>query len=340
MDDNPPTPIEALIVAVPEATGSTLYGLVDMLSAAGNVWPLLVDDEAGHQMIRPRIISPLHEPFSCHNGVPVTPHFDVDTAPQPEIVILPELWLGPDEPMTGRHPEMVEWLRQVYRGGANIYSICSGAILLAETGLLDGRETASHWAYENLFRKHYPSVRFRPAPNLCFADPDGRIVTSSGITSWHDLVIHIISRYCGPGEALRIAKTYLLKWHGEGQLPYSSLVRRSPHADSAVRICEKALAENYLRADAIKMVVALSRLPERTLKRRFKSATGVTLIERVQHLRVEAAKKLLEDNALAADRIYAEVGYEDPAFFRRLFKRCTGLTPSQYRRMFQPVTQV
>jgi transcriptional regulator GlxA family with amidase domain len=170
-----------------------------------------------------------------------------------------------------------------------------------------------------------------------FADAAGRIVTAGGTTSWHDLALHIISRHCSPGEALRIAKVYLLKWHGEGQLPYTTLARRSPHADSVVRTCEQWLTRHYLEPDAVKQVVELAGIPERTLKRRFKAATGSTLIECLQNLRIEEAKRLLETGHLPVDEISVAVSYEDPSFFRRLFKRCTGLTPSQYRRMFQPV---
>ena len=132
-------------------------------------------------------------------------------------------------------------------------------------------------------------------------------------------------------------EVYLLKWHGEGQLPYETLVRRTPHADSVVRSCEEWLGKHFREADAIKQVVELSKIPERTLKRRFKAATGSTLIEHLQNLRVEEAKRLLESGQVPVDEISVEVSYEDPSFFRRLFKRCTGLTPSQYRRMFQPV---
>ena len=146
-----------------------------------------------------------------------------------------------------------------------------------------------------------------------------------------------LSRHGSPGEALRIGKVYLLKWHGEGQLPYETLVRHSPHADSVVRNCEDWLAEHYMESAAIPRVVEQSNIPERTLKRRFKIATGSSLIEHLQNLRVEEAKRLLEAGELPVDEISFVVGYEDPSFFRRLFKRLTGLTPSQYRRMFKPV---
>ncbi|MEP2613918.1 GlxA family transcriptional regulator, partial [Marinobacter alexandrii] len=287
-------------------------------------------------LFRVRIVAPERDAFTCGNGIPVIPDCSVADDPIAPIIILPEIWLAPDEDIHGRYPELTEWIRRKYREGSSLYSACSGAVMLAETGLLDGCEATSHWGYQDLFRKQYPNVRFHPEPNLIFADAEGRIVTAGGTTSWHDLAIHIISRYASPGEALRIAKVYLLKWHSEGQLPYAMLVRRNPHTDAAVRACEKRLGEQLREPDALKRVVELSGVPERTLKRRFKAATGVTLIEYVQNLRIEEAKRLLETGHMPVEEISVAVSYDDTSFFRRLFKRSTGLSPSQYRRMFQP----
>jgi transcriptional regulator GlxA family with amidase domain len=207
--------------------------------------------------------------------------------------------------------------------------------MLAESGLLDGCEATSHWGYQDLFRWRYPRVRFKPEPNLCFADSAGRVVTAGGTTSWHDLALHIIARHVSAGEAMRIAKVYLLKWHDEGQLPYAPLVRQQPHGDAAVRTCEDWLRQHYREGGAVARVAGLSGMPERTLKRRFKRATGLALIDYVQNLRIEEARRLLESSDRAADDICFEVGYEDPSFFRRLFKRRTGLGPAQYRRLFK-----
>ena len=338
METNPIHPIEALVVAVPETAGSALYGMIDVLSATGNLWQALVGTEPEIKLIHPRIVSPLEGLFSCGNRIPVSPDFDLFSAPDADIVILPELWLGPDEDMKGKYPELMAWVRQRYKDGASIYSGCSGSIMLAETGLLDGREATSHWGYERLFKNSYPEVRFNSEPVLTFGDAAGRIVTSGGTTSWHDLAMHIISRHCSPGEALRIAKVYLLKMHGEGQLPYASLISSSPHADSIVRECEDWLKAHCREHDALQTAVAASRAAERTLKRRFKAATGLTLIDYVQNLRIEEAKRMLESGNTPIDEISAEVGYENPGFFRRLFKRRTGLRPGQYRRMFQQQT--
>ena len=335
-----PTPLNAHILALPETAGSALYGMVDVLAATGTLWNELVSQDPGHRLIHPTIVAPTKKAFRCGNGIPVSPEISLKEAEAPDIVILPELWLAPTDDMADRYPDVKEWIRRCHRQGSSIYSACSGSVLLAATGMLDGCEATSHWGYQDLFQRSFPAVRFNPAPNLVIADSAGRIVTAGGTTTWHDLALHIIARHCSPGEALRIAKVYLLKWHGEGQLPFAGLVREQPHADSSVRRAEHWLAEHFRDPHAVAGVVETSGIPERSLKRRFKMATGTTLITYVQNLRIEEGKRLLESSGLSADEIASNVGYDNPAFFRRLFKRTTGLTPGAYRRMFKPIVEI
>jgi transcriptional regulator GlxA family with amidase domain len=327
-------PLDVLIVAIPETAGSALYGMVDVLSATGTIWPTLLRAGTGQACFRVRIVSPDGALFSCGNRVPVNPDFAVADDPQAPIVILPELWLGPDDTLSGRHPQLISWIRRAHQRGATIYSACSGAILLAETGLLDGCPATSHWGYEDLFRQRFPRVRFDPAPSLVYADPQGSIVTAGGTTSWHDLALHLIARHVNPGEAMRIAKVYLLKWHPEGERPYTPLVRPLPHNDAVVRRTETFLREHLAATDALAAAVAAAGVPERTLKRRFRKAAGIPLIDYLQNLRVEHAKQRLETTDLPVEAISAETGYSDASFFRRLFQRRVGLTPGAYRRMF------
>lgn len=330
-------PPRVAIVAVPETAGSALYGMKDVLLSAGNLWHELVRSDAGSALFDVTIVSPRKRAFECGNGIPVKPDFNLDDSPTPDIIILPELWLGPDEAIRGRYPELMDWIRHHYDQGAALYSACSGSIMLAESGLLNGCPATSHWGYEQLFNRDYPQVKFLPEPNLVFANQEGRIVTAGGTTSWHDLALHIIARYGSPAEAMRIAKVYLLKWHGEGQLPFAALVRQTLHEDALVKDCERYLQDRFHEADALGQAVAQSGIPERTLKRRFKAATGATLIDTIQNLRIEEAKRLLETSNQPVEEISAQVGYEDTSFFRRLFKRLTGLAPRQYRQMFKPM---
>lgn len=325
------------IVAVPETAGSALYGMVDVLSATGNVWETLVRTEVAERVFDVRIVATDCEPFHCGFGVPVQPTAAVSDDPPADIVILPEVWLGPDEDIGERYPEVIDWVRRKHDEGAWLYSACSGAVMLAATGLLDGCDATSHWGYEDLFRTHYPKVRFRPEPTLAFADEEGRVVTAGGTSSWHDLALHIIARHASPGEVLRIAKVYLLKLHTEGQLPFRPLVRNTPTADAVVREAQRYIEQHMREDHVLADVAAYVGVAERTLKRRFKQATGTTLIDYVQNLRIEEAKRALETSRAPVEEVSFAVGYEDPSFFRRLFKRCVGMTPREYRRMFQGV---
>ena len=179
-------------------------------------------------------------------------------------------------------------------------------------------------------------MRFDPAPSICFSDAEGRLVTAGGAFSWHDLALHIVSRHVSPGEAMNTAKLFLMKWHSEGQLPFASRIRRLEHADRGVRCAEKWLSENYSHPDPVAGVVAACGIAERSLQRRFREATGVTIITYTQNLRIEEAKRVLESEQRSVDEVAAGVGYENTTFFRRLFKRSTGLSPGEYRRMFKP----
>lgn len=337
MADTDAKPIDALILAVPESAGSAIYGLIDVFASTGTLWLDLVGDEPGQRLIRPKIVSLAREPFQCGNGIPVTPDLTIEETAAADIIVIPEMWIAPDDDLNGRYAELKEWLRKRHHAGSIIYSACSGAVLLAAAGLLKGKAATSHWGYADLFRRSFPDVRFIPEPNIVFADDSGRIVTAGGATAWHDLAIHIISRHCSPGEALHIAKVYMLQWHGDGQLPFTSLVRRQAHADSIVRRAEEWLREHFRESQAVAGVVGECGIPERSLKRRFSAATGSTMIGYVQNLRIEEAKRLLESDDMSFDDIAAAVGYENPAFFRKLFKRCTGLTAGHYRRMFRPI---
>lgn len=336
MAKRPNGPVSALIVAVPETAGSALYGMVDVLSVTGNLWEVMNGTGDERKLFDTHIVARSTESFLCRHSIPVKPDVSIHDDPSADIVILPEIWLRPEDSIKGRYDDLMEWLRACYRRGTSIYSACSGSIMLAESGLLNGRHATSHWGYEELFQREYPRVKFEATPNICFADAEGRIVTAGGVMSWHDLAIHIIARHCSPGEAVNIAKAYLLKWHGEGQLPYTNLMRRRHHTDSVVRVCERWLEKNFRCQGAVAAAVRESGIPERSLKRRFLAATGVTLMEHVQRLRMENAKRLLETSAKSIDEISTEVGYKETAFFRRLFKRNTGLTPTEYRKMFTP----
>ena len=323
------------LLALPESSASVLYGLYDVLSSAGRLWSQITGEPEASRPMTVEIVSPNIETFRCWGGAPVAPQASLAERPESDLVVVSDLALPVDFDPRGAWPEVSDWLRHQYDSGATLAAVCSGAILLADAGLLEGRAVTTHWAYEPLFATHYPAVDLRIREVMVPDGPDGRIVTSGGAASWEDLVLHLIARFCGDMEARRMAKSFLMGDRSDGQLPYAAMVRPRAHDDPAIADCQQWIADHYAAPNPVSRMVVRAGLPERSFKRRFRRATGFTPVAYVQTLRMEEAKQLLETTDGSTEQVGAAVGYEDPAFFRRLFKRHTGITPARYRQRFQ-----
>lgn len=217
---------------------------------------------------------------------------------------------------------------------------CSGSLVLAEAGLLDGQEASGHWAYRELFRDQYPKVKYRMDSILRIAGEGDRIVTAGGVASWQDLALYLIARLCGPQHAIRTAKIHILADHSDGQLPFAVLTPRVQQTDAVIGACQTWIAENPACQNPVASMTARSGLSPRTFARRFLAATGYHPVDYVHAIRIEEAKQLLETDAASVEEIGHIVGYEDPTFFRRLFKRKAGLTPTAYRRKFSKIVAI
>jgi transcriptional regulator GlxA family with amidase domain len=328
----PASRIRISILAAPESSGGVLYGLKDVLSGAGTAWSELTRGEPGDPLLDVGVVAAAKEPFTCFYDIPVNPQVSVDEESQTDVALVCDMYVPVNESPRGRHPREVAWLQRMYRQGVVITSVCSGALLLAEAGLLDGLEATSHWITRNMFRDHYPNVKLRLERILCFAGDRHRIVTAGGQTAWQDLALYLIARFCGRDEAIRIAKINLITQHLDGQLHFAGMGPLRQHNDAAIGNCQAWIVENYKVEQPVTHMIQLSGLAPRSFTRRFRAATGYQPMDYVQAMRVEEAKQLLETSSKPVEQIGHEVGYEDPASFRRLFRRTTGLTPREYRR--------
>jgi transcriptional regulator GlxA family with amidase domain len=206
--------------------------------------------------------------------------------------------------------------------------------LLAEAGLLDGRSCASHWAYRELFARAYPEVRLNANAILDLSHEAEGLITAGGVTAWQDLALHLIRRLTGPEHAVRTAKVYLLAGHEDGQLPFSAPTESTIVGDAVIRDALAWADDHFATANPVSGMTEQSGLTKRTFARRFVTATGRRPIDHIHRIRIEKARDLIEHSEAAIDDISYAVGYEDPAFFRRLFRRTTGLTPAAYRRKY------
>lgn len=333
-------PLTLAVVVNPVTTASTVFGIYDLFASAGRDWKLLTTGEPGTPRARPVLVSATNRPFEAANGVWMRAEATFRTCPPPDIVYVPELLVAPEALPDGRFRREAAWLKACFEQGATLASACSGTLMLAEAGLLDGCEATTHWAYCDAMAERHPKIDVQPNRFLVASGEGQRLITSGGGTSYQDLGLFLIARFFGADEAMQLAKTYLIDWHSQGQLPFSSLARASQTRDRHVADMQQWIAENYAHPAPVAAMVALSRLPERTFKRRFKEATGLTPLDYIHSIRLEEAKQMLETTDATVEDIAADVGYEDDSFFRRLFRRKVGLSPRAYRQRFQSFRKV
>lgn len=326
-------PVSVALLVTPESTPSVLYGMAEVLTAVGQAWEQLTGEASRVRRMQPRLVAETLDPVTTPWGTKVLPEACFGES-EPDVVLVTDLALDMTADPRGRWPAASGWIRHQYERGAVIGSVCTGSVLLADTGLLDGRPATTHWSAGPLFHRWYPDVQLHEERMLVPAGPEHRVVTSGGYSSWADLVLYLIARFCGRAEAVRIAKIFILGDRGDGQLPYSSMIRPTGHGDGTIERCQEWIAHHYAEPNPVRGMQERSGLPERTFKRRFRAATGYTPIEYVQTLRIEEAKYELETGDAPMEEIADAVGYQDGASFRRLFKRMTGVTPARYRQRF------
>lgn len=328
------------LLATPETSPSVLYGLYDVLLSVGAVYADMTTGQPEECLLDIKIVADTDKPFRCFGNVLVEPHAGIDDVLKTDVAVVCDIYLPIDAPPRGRYRREIDWLKRMHANGSILASVCSGSLMLAEGGLLEGIECAGHWGYRQMFREHYPGVRFREDSILIFAGEGSRIITAGGHSSWHDLALHLIARLCGANHAIRTAKVYLLSGHLDGQLPFAAMTRRVQRSDAVIGKCQEWIAENYLCANPVATMAEHAGLKPRTFARRFRAATGYLPMDYVHALRIEEAKQCIETETASIDDVGLKVGYEDPTFFRRLFKRQTGLTPAAYRRKFAGMLSV
>lgn len=327
-------PVSVAILAFPEATAAVVYGMYDLFLSAGRDWGLIVDGRPGPSLLQPRVVARQAGPLRIANGVTIVAEAAFDDDDVPDVVCVPEVAVPPGEPLAGRFDAEVAWLKRCHAAGATLATACSGALLLAEAGLLDSQDATTHWAYCDILAERYPKVRVRRQRALVVSGEGQRLVMAGGGTSWLDLALYLVARTAGVDHAMHAARINLIDWHTVGQQPFARLARSRQSDDALIARCQTWIAEHYDEPAPVTAMVRLSGIAERSFKRRFRQATGMAPLEYVHTLRLEEAKQMLEAGDDSIEAIANAVGYEDAGFFSRLFRRQVNLTPMQYRRRF------
>jgi transcriptional regulator GlxA family with amidase domain len=251
-----------------------------------------------------------------------------------DLVIIPALF-GDIEKAVELNRKMIPWILQQYDNGAEVASLCVGAFLLASTGLLDGRKCSTHWGFINEFRQRYPEVI---AQDGSIVTEENRIYTSGGATSYWNLLLRLVEKYSDRQTAILTAKYFAIDINRHSQSVFAMFKGQKVHRDEAVKKAQEYIEQNIeekIVVDELADAVAVGR---RSFERRFRQATSNSVLEYVQRVKMEAAKRSFENSRKNISEVMFEVGYNDTKAFRSTFRKITGLTPIEYRNKYNKLT--
>jgi transcriptional regulator GlxA family with amidase domain len=249
--------------------------------------------------------------------------------PNPQFIVIPLTLV--DRPPAAVIARIAAWLSDRHARGAALGSVCSGAFLLAETGLLRGRVASTHWSCAEELKRRFPDVRVDTAIRI---SDYGDVVTVGGFMAWVDLGLRLIARYLGPTVAEETAR-FLLVRPGAALAPYfQGFAPQLLHGDEAILRAQQLIHAHDGRDVSLASLAEQARLERRTLLRRFTKATGMSPIEYCRNVRIARARELLEYSNKTLKEMAWEVGYDDTRAFARAFYRLVGLSPADYRRRY------
>ncbi|MCB0666202.1 MAG: helix-turn-helix domain-containing protein [Saprospiraceae bacterium] len=247
-----------------------------------------------------------------------------------DLVFIPALF-GDMEKAVALNQDLTTWIVKQYKGGAEIASLCVGAFLLASTGLLEGKKCSTHWGFSNEFKDMFPMVEL--VDGAIVTEENG-IYSSGGANSYWNLLLHLVEKYTDRETAILASKYFAVDIDRDSQAAFAVFKGQKEHNDEEVIIAQEFIEKNYqdkISVDSLADLVAVGR---RTFERRFKKATNNTILEYVQRVKIEAAKRSFENSRKNISEVMYDVGYTDTKAFRNLFKKITGLTPVQYRNKY------
>lgn len=308
------------VLIYPGAQMAAVHGLTDLFEVANR----MADEQSSSQLPRLRVS-----------------HWQVDAQCEPQrvfetfasdgqgplaAVLIPPSLMG--LPGTEAMDRLSRWVLTQHGAGATIGTVCLGAFVLAQTGLLDGRAATTHWSQASPLSERFPNIKVNVDKPII---DDGDIITTAGLMAWSELGLRLVSRLLGPGIASRTAR-FLVIEHSESAQEYGShFAPILNHGDAPVLKVQHWLQSVGAVDVSVDEMARRAGLEERTFLRRFRAATGLRPTEYCQHLRVGKAREMLEFTTSTVDHIAWTVGHQDPAAFRSTFRKITGLAPSEYR---------
>ncbi|WP_037324979.1 GlxA family transcriptional regulator [Salinimicrobium terrae] len=276
----------------------------------------------------------ISKPTDQTNGLfTVHPEKIISDVSKTDLIIIPAVHDDP-EVAYSNNKEFVPWLKQQYKNGAEIASFCVAAFFLASTGLLDGRQCSTHWIHADGFRQMFPKVDL--VDDKIMTEDHG-IYTSGGAYSYLNLLLYLVEKFCGRDIAILTAKTFMIDIDKASQSPFIMFQGQKAHDDILVQKAQDYIEKNFEEKIQVEKLAQKFALSRRSLERRFKKATHNTITTYIQRVKVEAAKRSLENSRDNVNEVMYGIGYSDEKSFRNTFKKITGISPVQYRNKYKTV---
>ena len=318
----------------PYSSSASISATLEMLESA-NFLNVVKQQKAG--AAHPKMLFDIEtvsmdgQPVQCSGGLSLTPKRTMDSVTETDLIIIPGFLFNilPALPLL---MPVSKWLANLYDTGATIATICTGAFVAAQAGILDDKQATTHWYYAKEFKRRFPAVTLMD--QLTVTD-DGGLICSGGATAATDMLMYLVRKFGSVDIAAECSKKLLVDSCQRSQLPYMQYSFKRNHEDREIAAVQNWLDKHFEQEIVFDQLAKQFNFGQRNFIRRFKLATGETPNQYLQNLRIERAKYFLETTNTSLERVTYQVGYEDSNSFRRLFKNRVGLSPADYRKKFQ-----
>lgn len=320
--------MKQLIILVPNGQHnlSSVVGSFKIFTRANEYW-----EKLGRDPVFDIKLAGTSKRVDLYDGLfSIRPHLSIKEVKRCDLAIIPSLNHQFQE-VARKYQPLADWIKEQYEKGAEIASICTGAFLLAASGLLDGKSCSTHWSATEQLRTHFPYVR--PLEGTLITDEKG-IYTNGGAYSFLNLVLYLIEKYYDRETAIYCSKVFQIDMSRDSQSPFIIFSRQKDHTDEVVYKAQQQMEKDPSEHYSIKDLASKYAVSRRNFDRRFILATGNTPLEYLQRIRIEASKKAFENSRKTVNEVMYEVGYQDAKAFRDVFRKVTGLSPLDYRRRY------
>lgn len=317
-----------------DAVPTCVTGPADIWGGLNRMYPMVtgmpLKEDIGIDFITSTDGQMAQRPMGSNEWQPLSPH------DQFRLIIIPAMRYDKIDEVIDRETGLITWLQQQREKGSDLASICIGAFLLAETGLLTGKKATTNWLFADQFRQRYPYINVQDDKVIV---DEGPLCSCGGAFSFTTFMIYLIEKLLGHQEAVMASKILMINTHEDSQLAFSVFRFQHDHVDDPIKKVQDFIEENYPEAINLEKLASDYHMSGRNFSRRFRQATGNTPLEYLQRVRIEAAKKLLENTRDGVETIALQCGYEDLSFFRKIFRRQVNMTPKEYQQKYGKLSE-